>query len=127
MATGNQAYVKSILLVDDSPQIRKLLRSALCSSGWVICGEAGNGQEGILKAEQLNPDLIILDLSMPVMNGFDAARELKRIMPKVPLVMFTTHLTGELEKQAVQSGIHHVVSKIDGWNTLVSCVAGLLN
>ena len=124
---GNQEYVKSVLIVDDSPQIRSLLKAALSESGWVVCGEAGNGREGILQAEHLHPDLIILDLSMPEMNGFDAARELRRIMPAVPLIMFTTHLTQGLERQAMQSGIHRVFSKIDGSTHLISCVSSLLN
>jgi DNA-binding NarL/FixJ family response regulator len=126
-STGNQEYVKSVLIVDDSPQVSGLLMAALSESGGVVCEEAGNGREGILQAQRLHPDLIILDLSMPEMNGFDAALELKRIMPAVPLIMFTTHLTQGLERQAMQFGIHCVFSKIDGSTRLISCVSSLLH
>ena len=81
---------RSILIVDDNAFIRK----ALCEmfkreEDFDICGEAENGRDAIEKAQQLRPDLIVLDLSMPVMNGLDAARMLKRLMPKVPLIMYS--------------------------------------
>ena len=77
---------KTILIVDDNAHIRL----ALCEqfkreSDFEVCGEAENGKEAIAKALELHPDLIVLDLSMPVMNGLDTARELKRLMPTVPL------------------------------------------
>ena len=76
---------KTILIVDDNAYIRL----ALCGlfkreSDFEVCGEAENGKEAIAEALELRPDLIVLDLSMPVMNGLDAARELKRLMPTVP-------------------------------------------
>jgi len=82
---------KTILIVDDNAYIRR----ALCEqfkreSGFEVCGEAENGKEAIAKALELHPDLIVLDLSMPVMNGLDAARKLKRLMPAVPLIMYST-------------------------------------
>src|SRR5690349_1374095 len=72
---------KTILIVDDNAHIRL----ALCElfkreADLEVCGEAGNGKEAIAKALELHPDLIVLDLSMPVMNGLDAARELKRLI-----------------------------------------------
>ena len=80
---------KTILIVDDNAYIRH----ALCDlfkreADFEICGEAENGKEAIAKARELHPDLIVLDLSMPVMNGLDAARELKRLMPTVLLIMY---------------------------------------
>ena len=76
---------KTVLIVDDNAYIRQ----ALCElfegeADFEPCGEAENGKEAIAKALELHPDLIVLDLSMPVMNGLDAARELKRLMPTVP-------------------------------------------
>jgi len=71
---------KMVLVVDDSRWVRERLRNLFDSAeGFEVCGEAGKGREGVEKAEQLRPDLIILDLSMPVMNGIDAARILHRI------------------------------------------------
>jgi DNA-binding NarL/FixJ family response regulator len=102
----------SILIVDDSPVVRHSLRSSLEQyPDWVVCGEAGDGREAIEKCRQLHPDLIILDLSMPVMNGLAAARELNRIQPNVPLLMFTTFKDSNVEKEAIAAGCAGVVSK----------------
>src|SRR5439155_16122977 len=84
-------YVKSILIVDDSPLIRRSLRTLFEQHReWVICGEAENGCEGIDKAQILHPDLIVMDLAMPRLNGIDATRTLKQLIPATPIVMFTT-------------------------------------
>ena len=79
---------KAVLIVDDNAFIRQ----ALCElfkqeADFEVCGEAENGNEAIEKARELRPDLIVLDLSMPVMNGIDAARVLKKLMPAVPLII----------------------------------------
>jgi chemotaxis response regulator CheB len=81
---------KAVLVVDDNPAIRRVLCELFQSQAdFQVCGEAENGKEATEKAPELHPDLIVLDLSMPVMNGLDAARVLKRLMPRVPLVMFS--------------------------------------
>ena len=76
---------KTILIVDDNAYIRmSLCEQFKREADFDFCGEAENGKEAIARALELHPDLIVLDLSMPVMNGLDAARELKRLMPTVP-------------------------------------------
>jgi two-component system response regulator NreC len=76
-----------------------------------VCGEAANGEEAIVKAERLRPQIILLDLSMPGINGLTAARRLKRVLPEVPLILFTGH--GDLFKsnEANAAGISAVFSK----------------
>jgi len=102
----------SILIVDDSPLVRRALRSSFEQhTDWIVCGEAADGREAIEKARQLNPDLIILDLSMPRMDGLAAARELNRIQPNVPLLMFTTFKNPSIEKEAIAAGCADVISK----------------
>ena len=92
--------------------MRERLRSYFHqNSNWTVCGEAVDGRDAIEKTEELNPDLIILDLSMPVMNGFEAARKLKEIRPQVPLLMFTTFKTSVLEEEAAAVGFAGVLSK----------------
>ena len=116
-----------ILIVDDSSLVRNLLRTCFESqSGWEVSGEAGNGKEGIEKAQQIHPNLIVLDLSMPVMNGLDAARALSKLMPLVPLVMFTSFMTSNLEQEARAAGISKVVIKSGPLTELIGCVRSLV-
>lgn len=118
---------RSILIVDDSPVLRTALRTIVEShDGWEVCGEAANGREGIEKAQQLNPDLIVLDLFMPVMNGLEAARELTRLLPSVPLVMFTNFETARLKAEALSAGIRTVVSKDGSIGALISGIQALI-
>jgi NarL family two-component system response regulator LiaR len=93
---------------------------------WEVCGEAENGREGIDKALQLRPDLILLDLSMPIMNGFQAARVLHRLLPKVPLLMFTSFGGSEIEHEALASGITAVKSKSENIESLCGSIQELL-
>ncbi len=116
-----------ILIVDDSSLVRNLLRTCFeAQPGWQVSGEAGNGQEGISKAQQVHPNLIVLDLSMPVMNGIDAAKTLTRLMPSVPLIMFTSFMTTNLEQEARAAGIRKVVVKSGPLAELVGCVRSLV-
>src|ERR1700723_492576 len=83
---------KRILVADDSAMIRKCLcRIFEIVADYDICAEAVNGEEAIALAIEHKPDLIVLDFQMPVMNGIEAAYELKRIMPNVPIILFTLH------------------------------------
>jgi two-component system response regulator NreC len=109
-----------ILLVDDSAAIRRGLRREFERAGWVVCGEAADGGEAIVKAEQLQPHVILLDLAMPGINGLTAARRLKRVLPEVHLILFTGH--GDLFKsnEANAAGISAVFSKSES-------ITGLLN
>lgn len=103
-----------ILIADDSRPIRQLLRFFIeHNTNWQVCGEAENGQEAVQKVAELQPDAVILDLSMPVMNGLEAAREISRLDPKVHMVMFTMHTTEQLHREAKAAGIREVISKSD--------------
>jgi DNA-binding NarL/FixJ family response regulator len=105
---------RNILIVDDSALARRTLRRVIeDQSGWHICGEASNGAEGISAATRLKPDVVVLDLAMPVMNGIDAAIQIKRLMPETRLVMFTSYLTPTTEEVARSVGIEDVVKKGD--------------
>ncbi len=119
---------KSVLIVDDNASIRR----ALCGlfereADFEVCGEAENGEDAIKRGQELRPDLIVLDLSMPVMNGFDAARALKRLMPAVPLIMYSAFGDKLAEKQAWLIGISEVVSKAEHAAVLIDKARGLLN
>ena len=118
---------KCILIVDDHEHIRKLVRTFVESeSGFEVCGEAVDGYDAIQKAQELSPDLILLDLSMPRMDGIEAARRLKKILPQTPIILFTSHqgaLRG-FDTRAV--GIDAVVAKDRGLSLLVDSVQSLL-
>jgi CheY-like chemotaxis protein len=111
---------KTILVADDNAAIRR----ALCEmfeieENYDLCAEAVNGQEAIELAKKHRPDLIILDLSMPEMNGYDAAREIKRIMPDVRIILFTLYAdTAREQLMGVDSPIDLIVSKSDLANIL---------
>ena len=116
-----------ILIVDDSPLVRKLLRQCFESeTGLEICAEAADGKEAIEKAQACHPDVILLDLSMPVMNGLEAAKALNESMPSIPLIMFTNYNTSNLEQEALAAGISKVIVKTDPLADLINCVRSLL-
>jgi DNA-binding NarL/FixJ family response regulator len=105
---------KTVLIADDSEQVRRYVAKVLRANPDVeVCAEAANGLEAVTKAKELRPDLIILDLGMPVMNGLETARELKRMMPVVPIILFTLHGNMISDQQAIQNGIDMVIAKSD--------------
>jgi two-component system, chemotaxis family, chemotaxis protein CheY len=108
-----------ILVVDDSKTTRRVL-SALVSSRWTVCGEAESGTAGVKKFQELKPDLVLLDLAMPDIDGIEAARRMRALNPAVPLIMFTLLDTWGLESAARKPGIIRVVSKPEGWELMKS-------
>ena len=111
---------RSILIVDDHEAIRRGLRFLFRTDPeFTICGEAVDGVDAIKKAQELHPDLILLDLAMPEMNGLEAATALKYIMPNVPLFLLTAHYSRELELAAIASGVCAVFSKHDDLDALI--------
>lgn len=118
---------KCILIVDDLDYVRKIVRDFLENeSCFAVCGEAVDGLDAIQKAKELNPDLIILDLSMPRMNGIEAARALKRLLPQTPIVMLTSHDPAVLGYDAHGPGIDAVVKKDGDLSALMASLQELL-
>ncbi len=107
---------KKILIVDDNEAVRRAIRFCIEEhTDWGVCGEAENGKTALEMVTDRRPDLIVLDLSMPVMGGLDAARKISAIRPDLPIIMFTMHSCDELLKQAQEVGIKHVFPKSDGF------------
>jgi two-component system chemotaxis response regulator CheY len=110
----------SILIADDS----LFIREALCNlfdreEEFDVCGEAKNGKEAVEKARELQPDLILLDLSMQVMNGLDATRVLKRLMPEVPVIMFSAYSGPSTDTEVRSAGAFALVSKFEHVSVLL--------
>src|SRR5579884_1169280 len=110
----------SVLIVDDNAHVRSGLSELFSRDGeFEICGEAENGEDAIEKAIRLQPDLIVTDLSMPVMNGLDETRFLSQTLSGVPVIIYTAHADPFIEKEARAAGAALVVSKSDPIGSLL--------
>jgi DNA-binding NarL/FixJ family response regulator len=111
-----------ILIVDDHEALRAGVRSVLESRGIEVCGEAANGQEALAKALQLRPDLIILDITMPVLDGFSAAREIHKLLPNVGILLLSMHESASMVNVAKSSGARGYVAKSEGIARILKAV-----
>ncbi len=124
----NDTYRKRrILVIDDGDSVRDMIRLFLEKDGFEVCGEASDGVEAIEQAKKLKPDLIVLDLAMPRMNGADAASILSQTMPNIPIVLLTLYQNVLGPPLASAIGVKAVIDKTDGMDKLVACVHSLLN
>jgi two-component system chemotaxis response regulator CheY len=113
---GAEMSALRILIVDDSEVTRRILHVIVRSRQWTVCGEAENGWMGVKKFNDLKPDLVLLDLALPDIDGIEAARWMSASDPTVPIIMFTILNLDGLEKAARNAGICAVVSKGECWN-----------
>lgn len=102
---------KTVLIVDDNTALRNMLAAAFLADGFKACGQAENGKEGIEVAKQIRPHLVILDLSMPVMNGLEAASKIREILPNTPIILFTLFGDSSLESDAYKAGVNAILPK----------------
>lgn len=115
-----------ILVADDHNIVRSGLRQLLQDHhGWEICGEATTGREAVTLATNTNPDVVVMDFGMPELNGLEAARQIRRVLPKTEILMLTLHLSDELVYRIIQTGVKGYVLKSDANRDLVSAVEAL--
>jgi len=122
---SSEGHAKRILVADDSDLVRRVVCTFLERLGYLVCGQAADGVEVITKARESKPDLIVMDLAMPRMNGIEAASVIRATMPNVPIIAFTMYET--LAKSMTSSlAIRSVVAKFDGLLKLVDCIQSVL-
>jgi DNA-binding NarL/FixJ family response regulator len=118
--------IKRILVIDDSAPIRDLVREFIESRpGFEVCGEAADGLEGVEKGLELKPDLIVLDFSMPRINGLQTALMLHEIVPDTPIILYTLYKDVIPIREAQAAGVASIVSKGDNLATLADEVQRL--
>ena len=116
-----------ILIVDDHEIMRRGIRSVLESRDDIEVYEAENGKEAIDKTHEIQPHLVILDVSMPVLDGFSAAREIKKAIPQIPIIIFSLDRTETFAEVAKKIGVSAYISKVDVGETLLKAVEAALN
>jgi two-component system, NarL family, response regulator EvgA len=117
---------RKILIVDDQPAVLKVLRTSLECHGYIVCGEADNGIDAIGRAVATRPDLVILDVAMPGLNGLEVASILQRLLPHVPMILHTIYGDHVGKAFGAVFGIRAIVAKTDGINKLIDCVHSVL-
>jgi CheY-like chemotaxis protein len=101
-----------ILIADDSELVRSKLEATLSTrDDWIVCSQAADGREAVMLAVEQKPDFIILDFSMPMLSGIRAAAEILKVMPRVPIVLYTLYDDPHTEAEAKKVGIRKVISK----------------
>jgi len=115
-----------ILLVDDHTIVRQGLKALLeAHAGFIIVGEAENGREAVKKAQELNPDIVIMDIAMPVLNGLEATRQIKRALPDTKVLALTMYNDEEYVFQILKSGASGYLIKETAANELIAAILSL--
>jgi DNA-binding NarL/FixJ family response regulator len=115
-----------ILIADDHDVVRQGVRAVLeGQAGWVVCGEASTGREAVAKAIDLQPDVVVLDISMPELNGLEATRQIRRAV-SAKILILTVHESDQVVTEVLDAGAHGYVLKTDAGRTLVEAIRALL-
>lgn len=115
-----------ILLADDHELVRQGLRSMIEEqSGWQVCGEARTGREAVAKARELKPDIVVMDFTMPELNGMEATRQIRATLPHTQVLVLTMHESEELVREVLAAGARGYVLKSDAGRALVDALKAL--
>jgi DNA-binding NarL/FixJ family response regulator len=116
-----------ILIADDHDLMRRGVKTLLQShDGWEVCGEAKTGHEAVKKVEELRPDILVLDISMPDLNGLEAARRIRKASPSTEILILSLHYSDQLIRQIVDVGVRGYIVKSDSDRDLVIAVEALV-
>jgi DNA-binding NarL/FixJ family response regulator len=117
-----------ILIADDHETVRKGVCAILTAHENIqICGEASNGEQAVQMAFELKPDLIVLDLSMPLLDGFSAAKQIRKILPSVPILIFSMQNGQRVAREAQLAGAQGFISKSEAGQVLLEAISALMN
>ncbi len=112
-----------ILVVDDHEVVRRGVKALIESRpDWRVCGETGDGREAVLKAKELQPDVVVLDVTMPGLNGLDATRQIRNVAPKTEVLVLTMHSSEDLARELLSAGARGFIMKSDAGRDLVNAV-----
>ena len=115
-----------ILVADDHQVVRTGLRTLLESkAGWQVCAEAANGREAVQKAGELQPDVAVLDIGMPLLNGMEATRQIRKVSPKTEILILTMHDSELMIQGVLDAGAHGYILKDDADRNLLAAVDSL--
>ena len=115
-----------ILIADDHHVVRRRLKAMLLSQpGWQVCGEADTGRKAVAKAKRLQPDVAILDIGMPELNGLEAARRIRSVAPKTEILILTVHHSDQIVREVMDSGVRGYLNKSDSDRDLITAVENL--
>ena len=115
-----------ILVVDDHAVVRRGVRALLESHGnWEVCGEATTGRDAVEQSRRLRPDVVVMDLSLPELNGLDATRQILKDAPEIEVLVLTMHQSEELARDVLQAGARGYVLKSDADENLIAAVESL--
>jgi len=118
--------VLRILVADDHEVVRQGVRILLqTQAGWEVCGEAATGREAVAKTEKLKPDIVILDIAMPEMNGVEAARRIRKARPETRILVLTIHESEDLVRELLEAGVSGYLLKTDAGRDLIAAVEAL--
>lgn len=108
----------TVLVVDDTDHVRKMLVDMLELDGFDVVGQAAGGEEAISAAQEANPDVIVMDYKMPGMDGLSAARSVREARPSQAIILYTAYLDSKLEAEARSAGVALCIGKVEGLNQL---------
>jgi DNA-binding NarL/FixJ family response regulator len=128
LVVGESVKMLRILVADDHDLMRRGVKALLQShAGWEVCGEAHTGREAVAKAEELKPDVVILDISMPDLNGVDAAKRIRKGSPDTEVLILSVHYSDQLIRDILEAGVRGYIVKSDSDRDLVIAVETLAN
>ncbi|HZP32043.1 MAG TPA: response regulator transcription factor [Candidatus Acidoferrales bacterium] len=115
-----------VLIADDHEIVRRGLRTLVSSRpGWVVCAEASTGREAVARAEEHRPDVVVMDIVMPGLNGLEATRKIRKILPKTHVVILSLHYSDDLVREVLDAGARSYILKTDASRDLITAIEAM--